>query len=107
LTDVSVFLASLPAAATNTIPAASAAWIAARSEALKPPPPQELLLAMSLTPRCFIWIPYMIALMALEVLPLPEELRNFPPISFTFQATPVTPTPLLPTAPMVPATWVP
>ena len=47
------------------------------------------------------------ALIASDVLPLPLELRNFSPIMLAVQFTPTTPKPLLPTAPMVPATWVP
>jgi hypothetical protein len=47
------------------------------------------------------------ALIAFDVLPLPVALRNFPAMSFTFHATPVTPAPLLPTPPIVPATCVP
>ena len=40
------------------------------------------------------------------LVPVPPR-RNFRPISFTRQATPAIPTPLLPTAPMMPATCVP
>jgi hypothetical protein len=47
------------------------------------------------------------AAIAALVVPLPLAPRNLSPISDTFQATPATPTPLFPTAPIVPATCVP
>ena len=46
-------------------------------------------------------------LMALLVLPLPLAVRNLRAMMRVFHATPATPTPLFPTAPMVPAQWVP
>ena len=45
--------------------------------------------------------------MAAAMLPYPSASKNLQGISLTFQLTPTTPTPLLPTAPMVPATCVP
>jgi len=47
------------------------------------------------------------ASIAADVKPVPVESRNFKPITLLFQLTPVTPSPLLPAAPIVPATWVP
>ena len=48
-----------------------------------------------------------IALMASEASPRPGAVRNFAPIMLAVQFTPTTPTPLFPTAPIVPETWVP
>ena len=45
--------------------------------------------------------------MAAARLPFPSASNILHGISRTFQLTPTTPTPLLPTAPMIPATWVP
>ena len=45
--------------------------------------------------------------MAAAMVPLPSASNILHGISRTFQLTPTTPMPLLPTAPMVPATWVP
>ena len=39
--------------------------------------------------------------------PLPLDVRNLSGMSWTVQATPQVPVPLFPTAPMIPATWVP
>ena len=47
------------------------------------------------------------AWIASEVRPWPAELVNFSDRSLTCQLMPAMPTPLLPTAPMVPATCVP
>src|SRR5258708_36647519 len=47
------------------------------------------------------------ALIASVVVPLPAELRNFKPMILVVQFTPTTPAVLLPTAPIVPETWVP
>ena len=47
------------------------------------------------------------AAMALLVEPLPSAPRNFSGMIDTCQFTPATPTPLSPTAPIVPATCVP
>src|SRR6267378_5066974 len=47
------------------------------------------------------------ALMAPAVEPLPPESRNFAPMMLASQLTPTTPTPLLPTAPIVPDTCEP
>src|SRR5512134_2716822 len=45
--------------------------------------------------------------MASDELPDPAAFRNLSGMILTFQLTPETPAPLLPTAPIVPATWVP
>ena len=47
------------------------------------------------------------AWMASAVDPRPSLPRNFTAMIRTFQLTPTTPVPLSPTAPIVPATWVP
>ena len=44
---------------------------------------------------------------ASAVVPEPEALRNLHAMRRTVQLTPTTPRPLFPTAPIVPATWVP
>ena len=46
-------------------------------------------------------------LMALAVVPPPPALKNLSPMMLAVQLTPTTPTPLLPSAPMVPETCVP
>ena len=66
-----------------------------------PPPPQEF--EVRSTP---ILVAYSIDLMASEVEPPHGPKKRIPTI-FTFQQTPVIPTPLFPTAPIVPAQWVP
>ena len=48
-----------------------------------------------------------IALIALASVPLPAASRNLLPMTLATQFTPVTPTALLPRAPMVPDTCVP
>ena len=45
--------------------------------------------------------------MASAVVPEPRALRNFSGMMRADQLTPATPIPLLPTAAMVPETWVP
>ena len=47
------------------------------------------------------------ALTAPLVEPLPLAPKNFRAIIFVVHATPLVPMPLFPTAPIVPATWVP
>ena len=99
----SMFRALLPAAATKMCPALRAFVMASESARLNPPPPPQLLfdiLAPCATAKFR-------ALMAPEVDPLPVASRNFRAMIWTFQFTPVTPMPLLPAAPIVPATCVP
>ena len=72
-----------------------------------PPPPQLLLVATILTPRSFMSFTYSRQSIASAVLPEPVALRNLHAMSRTVQLTPTTPTALFPTAPIVPATWLP
>ena len=72
-----------------------------------PTPPQLLLVAMILTPRSFMSFTYSRQSIASLVGPDPEAFRNLHAMRRTVQLTPTTPTPLFPTAPIVPATWLP
>src|SRR5213078_2778778 len=98
---------ALPAAATNRIPRVRCATIASLSAWESSPPPQELLEATRLTPRSFMSATYSRQVIASAVVPLPLESRNLHARIETFQLTPLTPTALLQTAPIVPATCVP
>src|SRR6185295_2635836 len=100
-----------PAAQTKRIPTFPAFFMTLRNVSEELVPDQLALIALILTPRFLRPIAYLIARTASAVLPpmvpsvrLPMNLSD---ISFTFQATPTVPIPLFPTAPIVPATWVP
>ena len=90
-----MFVPSLPAAATKR-PGKLA--IAVSRAALYAPPPHEA--EIILAPFA---VAYSTALIASVVDP-PVAPRNLRDINLTFQLTPAIPTPLLPTAPIVPAT---
>ena len=98
---------SLPAATTKSMPAWPEARITSSSAWLKPPPPQLLLVTRTFTPVARIAVAYSRHSIASDVQPLPSESRNLSAMIRTFQLTPATPIPLSPTAPIVPATWVP
>jgi hypothetical protein len=55
----------------------------------------------------FTWMANSIAFTASASVPVPLADRNLSPIMLANQLMPVTPTPLFPTAPIVPATCVP
>src|SRR5262245_51701533 len=92
---------------------AAAAWlIASRSAADQEPPPQLAESTRTFAPAvpakaALMSMANSMALMASEVLPEPLESRNLTAMMLAVQLTPATPLPLLPTAPIVPATWVP
>src|SRR5258706_12259003 len=69
--------------------------------------PHDALITRRLTPACLAETPQSIAEIAPSTVPEREASRNFRAISETDQFTPATPTPLLPTAPMIPATCEP
>src|SRR5712691_9655246 len=73
----------------------------------KPPPPQLFESTRTLTPAILALTAKSMALIASAVVPLPAEFRNFSPMMRVVQFTPTTPTPLFPTAPMVPETCEP
>src|SRR5919198_6501725 len=99
---VSLFVPSFPAAATNKELSWSATLIASASACEYEPPAHELFITSA--PFCAA---YSTALTASAVVPEPCALRNLTGMIRTFQFTPATPTPLLPAAPIVPATCVP
>ena len=106
-----MFSVLLPAAATNSMSAVRADSIAAVSAEENPGPPQLLFstrtLAAPVPAKCALaWMANSMALIALATVP-PLGSENLRAIMLATQLTPVTPMPLLPTAPMVPATCVP
>src|SRR5207248_9385572 len=105
--EASAFSPLFPAAQTFTTPKASTSDIAFLSSWLKPPPPQELLVRRMFKPPCFKALTFWKQRTASEVYPLPFEPRNLHEMSLTCQLSPAMPTPLLATAPIVPAQWVP
>ena len=98
----SVSVRALPAAATNSAPAAPAAAMASSSVREYGPPPQELLVT-----RMPMRVAYWSASTAPETGPLPPAPRNLSTTIFACQTTPETPSPLFPTAAMMPAVCVP
>src|SRR5690349_12692513 len=103
----SAFTPLFPAAQTFTTPAASTAAIASLSAWLNPPPPHELLVTRILKPCCFKARIRLKQRIASETLPPPSDPKNLQDKIWVRQLMPAIPTPLLATAPMVPATCVP
>ena len=101
-----------PAAATNSMFASFAALTSSRS-AWENPAPLQLFdrTRMSAPPdaanACLAPIANSMPLIASAIEPPPSALRNLMPMIRVVQFTPATPSWLLPTAPMVPATCVP
>ena len=89
----------LPAAAIKRLPALLATVIASYKAWELAPPPQLLLVILKP-----IWLAYKIALTALSAVPEPLASKNLIAAILAFQFTPTTPSPLFPTAPIVPAT---
>ena len=105
-----MFVLLFPAAATNSMSALLARLIALKRACEFPAPPQlaDSTLTLADAPKiAFTWMAKSIALTASDVLPVPLESRNLSPMILVVQFTPATPAALLPTAPMVPDTWVP
>src|SRR5208283_5313950 len=73
----------------------------------KGPPPQLLFVATILTPESFSDLIRSRHSIAPPTSPPPWASKNLQGRIWTCQFTPLTPTPLLPTAPIVPETWVP
>ena len=67
----------------------------------------ESLITRTFTPACFAAMSHSRAAMSWLVDPLPAAFRNFTGKIVVLQFTPVTPIPLLPTAPIIPAMCVP
>ena len=91
-----MFCAELPAAATNSAPAAFALLMASSRACEKPPPPQLFDSTRTSAPFTeanvdFACTAKLMALMASEVRPCPLAPMNFRPIMLTFQFTPVMP----------------
>ena len=97
----------MPAAATKRMSCWLALLITSSSAFENGPPPQLLERTRTLTPPIFACTAKSMASMASAVVPEPLAPMNFRAMSDTSQLTPATPTPLLPTAPIVPATCVP
>ena len=100
----------LPAATTNSMPAVLASSMAFSSACEKPVPPQlfdSTRRLDALPSTAFACTANSIARIPLATVPEPVESRNRSPIMLVVQLTPLTPAPLLPTAPMVPETCVP
>ena len=91
----------LPAAAQKTCPTAWVPWMASNSAWEKPPPPQLLF-----ETRMPLVVQYETASTASDVNP-PWGPRKRSGTILQRQLTPATPTPLFPTAPTVPAQWLP
>src|SRR5881227_3822540 len=70
-------------------------------------PPHELFVATMSTPRCFSVSYQSMHSTTLAEVPLPVLSWDLHGIMVTCQFIPATPTPLLVTAPIVPARWVP
>src|SRR4051794_34823046 len=92
----------LPAAQTMITPCWLAYWSAFWITSSVPGPPQLALITLAPWSTA-----YSIADAAAVSVPLPVASRNFTGMSWTFHATPVTPSALLPTAAISPAVNVP
>ena len=89
------------------MPAAPARWIASVRPCENPSPPHDADSTRRLTPAFFAWTAQSIAPIAPAIEPSPLWSSIVSDIRETRAATPVIPIRLLPTAPRIPATWVP
>ncbi len=97
-----ISIAALPAAFTTTHPIANASVIASAMMLEYPWPPHELLITSAPFSTA-----YSIAIAKSLMSPDPLKLKPFTAIILALDATPIIPFRLLPTPPIVPATWVP
>src|SRR4051794_31738764 len=101
---VSLFVLSLPAAATNNNSLVLALLISSSNAEEYDGPPQLFDKTRTFTgvevpaKAAFVWIANSMALIAREYGPEPEESRNFKPMMRVVQFTPTTPVPLFPVA---------
>src|SRR5688572_12554489 len=93
----------LPAAATMTTPCEKAQFMVSRSDWEQAPSRPRL----RLTTLAPFWTAQTTPFRMFDVEPLPLSPSTLAFIRVTCGASPEMPTPLLPVAPMMPATWVP
>src|SRR5688500_18248088 len=94
---------SLPAAATTMTPCDQAQFIVSRSDCEQAPSRPRL----KLTTFAPFWTAQTTPSRMSDVQPPPSSASTLAFISVTCGASPEMPTPLLPAAPTIPATWVP